>query len=328
MLPPAVAPAAHNDDDRTRLQRFIKDHPYVFEQLKSYKPRPIDVVFNARIGIPSKLTREDVEKMIATERMFTAFEIGPYLHAKGFSTTELPFWTVQFISPDHECRGGYLRFKLNRVLSWLISHPLAASAQTGIQISLVPPPQSNPNRPHRLRHDRRRPPDRRAEHDGHAHAGHRRHRRAGRTLCVEAGADVVRIAVDSTKDAEALAEIRQQTKANLSVDLQENYRLAELSRRTSTRSATTPAISITTSAKSRGRRKSRYLADVAGDNDCAMRVGVNCGSVDPAKKEKYDPSRLDSRRCSKAPSEHCELLDSTRLHALLRLAEGFRSARR
>src|SRR5690242_4873662 len=44
----------------------------------------------------------------------------------------------------------------------------------------------------------------------------------------DAGADVVRIAVDSTKDAEALAEIRKQTKANLSVDLQENYRLATL----------------------------------------------------------------------------------------------------
>src|SRR5439155_6363753 len=43
-----------------------------------------------------------------------------------------------------------------------------------------------------------------------------------------AGADVIRIAVDSRKDAEALAEIRRQTKANLSVDLQENYRLAEL----------------------------------------------------------------------------------------------------
>ena len=38
----------------------------------------------------------------------------------------------------------------------------------------------------------------------------------------------MRIAVDSTKDAEALAEIRRQTTANLSVDLQENYRLAEL----------------------------------------------------------------------------------------------------
>jgi (E)-4-hydroxy-3-methylbut-2-enyl-diphosphate synthase len=45
------------------------------------------------------------------------------------------------------------------------------------------------------------------------------------------GADVVRIAVDSKKDAEALAEIRNQTTANLSVDLQENYRLAEVTAR-------------------------------------------------------------------------------------------------
>ena len=39
-------------------------------------------------------------------------------------------------------------------------------------------------------------------------------------LMHNAGADVVRIAVDSKKDAAALAEIRKQTTANLSVDLQ------------------------------------------------------------------------------------------------------------
>ena len=43
----------------------------------------------------------------------------------------------------------------------------------------------------------------------------------------EAGAGVVRIAVDSDKDAAALAEIRKQTSANLAVDLQENFRLAQ-----------------------------------------------------------------------------------------------------
>ena len=43
----------------------------------------------------------------------------------------------------------------------------------------------------------------------------------------DAGADVVRIAVDSTAEADAVAEIRKQTTANLVVDLQENYRLAE-----------------------------------------------------------------------------------------------------
>src|SRR3972149_4762367 len=40
-----------------------------------------------------------------------------------------------------------------------------------------------------------------------------------------AGADVVRIAVDNSAEAEAIVEIRRQTTANLVVDLQENYRL-------------------------------------------------------------------------------------------------------
>src|SRR5262245_51885595 len=43
----------------------------------------------------------------------------------------------------------------------------------------------------------------------------------------KAGASLVRVAVDSPKDVEALAEVRRQTPANLVVDLQENYRLAE-----------------------------------------------------------------------------------------------------
>jgi len=45
-------------------------------------------------------------------------------------------------------------------------------------------------------------------------------------LLAEAGADVVRVAVDTPRDVEALRQIRQETDANLAVDLQENYRLA------------------------------------------------------------------------------------------------------
>src|SRR5580658_7595767 len=43
---------------------------------------------------------------------------------------------------------------------------------------------------------------------------------------VQAGADIIRVAVDTKADAAALAEIRKRTTANLSCDLQENYRLA------------------------------------------------------------------------------------------------------
>src|SRR6266513_1467496 len=47
-------------------------------------------------------------------------------------------------------------------------------------------------------------------------------------LLEAAGADVIRIAIDNPKDVAALAEIRRaRPNANLSIDLQENYRLAE-----------------------------------------------------------------------------------------------------
>ena len=41
------------------------------------------------------------------------------------------------------------------------------------------------------------------------------------------GAGMIRIAVDAPIDAEALVEIRKRIDANLSVDLQENFRMAE-----------------------------------------------------------------------------------------------------
>ena len=47
--------------------------------------------------------------------------------------------------------------------------------------------------------------------------------------------------------------------------------------------------------------KVKFLVDVAGEHDCAIRVGVNCGSVDPAKLEKYDADDSTRARCSKAP---------------------------
>ena len=44
----------------------------------------------------------------------------------------------------------------------------------------------------------------------------------------QAGADLIRIAADNKKDAAAIMQLRQQSDSTLSVDLQENYRLAEL----------------------------------------------------------------------------------------------------
>jgi (E)-4-hydroxy-3-methylbut-2-enyl-diphosphate synthase len=128
-------------------------------------------------------------------------------------------------------------------------------------------------------------------------------------LLAGAGADVVRIAVDSKKDAEALAEIRRQTTANLSVDLQENYRLAELVAPHVDKLRYNPGHLYHHEQHKPWQEKVQYLAGIAADNDCAMRVGVNCGSVDPAKKEKYAEDDSITPMLESA-WEHCELLDS------------------
>ncbi|MBL8849325.1 MAG: (E)-4-hydroxy-3-methylbut-2-enyl-diphosphate synthase [Planctomycetaceae bacterium] len=124
-----------------------------------------------------------------------------------------------------------------------------------------------------------------------------------------AGADVVRVAVDSRKDADALAEISQRTEANLSVDLQENYRLAEHVAPHVAKIRYNPGHLYHHEREKPWQDKVKYLADIAGQNDCAMRVGVNCGSVDPAKKEKYDAHDSISPMLESA-GDHCELLDS------------------
>ena len=128
-------------------------------------------------------------------------------------------------------------------------------------------------------------------------------------LMQDAGADVVRIAVDSKKDAAALAKIRKQTTANLSVDLQENYRLAEIVAPHVDKIRYNPGHLYHHETEKPWQEKVRYLAGIAANHDCAMRVGVNCGSVDPAKKEKFDAEDSISPMLESA-LEHCAFLDS------------------
>ena len=124
-----------------------------------------------------------------------------------------------------------------------------------------------------------------------------------------AGADVVRIAVDSRKDAEALAEIRRQTRANLVIDLQENYRMAEVVAPHVDKLRYNPGHLYHHEREKPWQDKVRYIADVAARHDCAIRVGVNCGSVDPAKAAKFGADDSISPMLESA-WDHCEFLDS------------------
>ena len=127
-------------------------------------------------------------------------------------------------------------------------------------------------------------------------------------LLEEAGADVIRIAIDNPKDVEALVEIRAHTKANLAIDLQENYRLAEKVAPFVQKLRYNPGHLYHIERNKPVAEKVKYLVDLAREHGCAMRIGVNCGSVDPEKLEKYDKSDSISPMIESA-IDHCRIMD-------------------
>ena len=126
-------------------------------------------------------------------------------------------------------------------------------------------------------------------------------------LLEAAGADIVRIAVDSRKDVEALAEVRARTSATLSVDLQENYRLAEIVAPYVDKVRYNPGHLWHHERDKPTRDKVAFLAEIAERNDCAIRVGVNCGSVDPVMIERFGDD--DVGAMVESALEHCAMLD-------------------
>ena len=128
-------------------------------------------------------------------------------------------------------------------------------------------------------------------------------------LLEAAGADVIRIAIDNPKDVVALAEIRRRRpNANLVIDLQENYRLAEQVAPFVQKLRYNPGHLYHIERNKPVREKVQWLVDVARAHGCAMRIGVNAGSVDPEKLAKYD--RDDSiTPMVESALEHSAMLD-------------------
>lgn len=126
-------------------------------------------------------------------------------------------------------------------------------------------------------------------------------------LLSSAGADLIRIAIDSKKDVEALKALRQETDANLVVDLQENYRLAKAVGPLVQKFRYNPGHLHHHQRDVPVADKVKFLVDTAGEHDCAIRIGVNFGSLDPALKgEHTDPLEA----ALESATTHCDLVES------------------
>ena len=124
----------------------------------------------------------------------------------------------------------------------------------------------------------------------------------------KANADIIRIAVDNEKDVEALKILREKfPDSTWSVDLQENYKLAPIVAPWVDKIRYNPGHLFHLEKDKSIREKVQFIVEAARENECALRIGVNCGSVDPDYKEKYkDDSTEAMVRCA---ADHCQMLD-------------------
>jgi len=123
-----------------------------------------------------------------------------------------------------------------------------------------------------------------------------------------AGAGIVRIALDSDKEVPALREIRAQTKGVvLSVDLQENYKIADKVAPHVDKIRYNPGHLHHIEKSKTIPQKVKWLVEVARANNVAIRIGVNCGSVSPVFLEKYPDDQL--KAIVESAAYHCELMD-------------------
>jgi len=126
-------------------------------------------------------------------------------------------------------------------------------------------------------------------------------------LLEDAGADLVRVAIDSKADVEALAQIRKRTKALLSVDLQESWRLAADVAPFVDKVRYNPGHLHHHEKSLPVVEKVAFLVDVARKHGLAMRVGVNAGSIDPELDARFGDDHVGA--IVQSAIDHCAILD-------------------
>ena len=126
-------------------------------------------------------------------------------------------------------------------------------------------------------------------------------------LLSAAGADLIRIAVDSTRDVESLIRLCSTTDVPISVDLQENYRLAESIAPHVQKIRYNPGHLHHHEKGTPLAEKVRWIAQVAQANDCAIRIGVNAGSIAPEYDEAHANDHVGA--IVSCAVDHCQILD-------------------
>lgn len=108
------------------------------------------------------------------------------------------------------------------------------------------------------------------------------------SLLQEHNADIIRVAVDSKADVEAIKEIRSKTSARIVIDLQENYRLIEQVAPYVQKVRYNPGHLHHHEKEVPVIEKVKKIVATAKQYQLALRIGVNFGSLDPEQKSAHE----------------------------------------
>jgi (E)-4-hydroxy-3-methylbut-2-enyl-diphosphate synthase len=123
-----------------------------------------------------------------------------------------------------------------------------------------------------------------------------------------AGADLIRIAVDSKEDVAALGKLREKTDARLSVDLQESYRLAEIVAPFVDKIRYNPGHLHHHEKSKSVQEKVAFLVGIAQKHACALRIGINAGSIAPEYDARFPDDHVSA--IIACAIDHCAMVDA------------------
>ena len=105
-----------NSGEKRELDLFINQNKKLYVMFRDYKPKNIDCIYNARIGIPENRDSSAIAKALYGLGPIRDLDISQHLTTLGYNTKAMPYWTIQFISENFTLEDGYLVFKFSRIL--------------------------------------------------------------------------------------------------------------------------------------------------------------------------------------------------------------------
>lgn len=101
--------------EQEELNQFILENPKLIEAFNSYKPKPLDSIYNANIVVPDTTTKEELDKMLLSLGPKTYFEIYRYLLDSGIGSSGARGVNAQFVCSNHKANeNGELLYEFSR----------------------------------------------------------------------------------------------------------------------------------------------------------------------------------------------------------------------